>query len=215
MSHLEESAFQLSRKEMKEIKYLEMVKQRKTDNKQGKKLFSTKLSMEAQLAMVMALEDAENKPKEADTQIVSEEKCPTHKLGTDCKLEAFSKISSNATSKSSASSSQMKSFAELYRENGAIRMKNDITDETFKPEKLKKRPLDPYAKLESAMEIVETVKYDMDDSSSDDDNEFIDQIAQQNSVDKCNIWISANSQQQENVSKISGLNSWYLFNSIN
>ena len=209
MSHLDEGAFQLSRNEMKEIKYLEMVKQRKADNKQGNKLFSTKLSMEAKLAMVMALEDAENKPKEADTQIVSEEKCPTHKLhvGNDCKLEDFSKISSNATSKSSASSSQKKSFAELYRENGAIRMKNDITNETFKPEKLKKRPLDPYAKLESAMEIVETVKYDMDDSSSDDDNEFIDQIAQQNSVDKCNIWISANSQQQENVSKISGLNS--------
>ena len=197
MSKLEESAFQLSRKE---IKYLEMVKQRKTGNEQGKKLFSTKLSMEAQLAMVMALDDIENKPKEAskvDIQITSEENNLTHKEETGCKLEAFLDTSSDATNKSL--SSQKKSFAELYRENGAIRMKNDITDETFKPEKLKKRALDPNAKLESAMEIVETVKYDMDDFSSDEDNEFIDQIAQQNSVEKCKIWITANSQQQENL----------------
>ena len=205
MSKLEESAFQLSRKE---IKYLEMLKQRKTDNEQGKKLFSAKLSMEAQLAMVMSLDDVENKPKEAnkvDVQIASEEKNPIQKEETSCKLETFLDTSSDATNK--PLSSQKKSFAELYRENGAIRMKNDITDETFKPEKLKKRALDPHAKLESAMEIVETVKYDMDDSSSDEDNEFIDEIALQNSVAKCKIWITANSQQQENVSKISGSNS--------
>ena len=47
------------------------------------------------------------------------------------------------------------------------------------------------------MEIVETVKYDMDEVSSDDDNEFIEQIAQQNSVDKCKVWITANSQEQK------------------
>ena len=195
MSKLEESAFELSGKEMKQIRYLEMLKQRKADKKKGKRLFSAKLSTEAQLAMVMALDDTLNNQKEThegEKKTTPMEKNELHKIDTGSKLNVFSEVtSSSAKSSMSQNSTRKKSFSELYEENSTSRMKNDITDKTFKPERLHKRALNPYAKLQSAMEIVETVRCDMDDPSSDDDNEFIDQIAQQNSVDKCKIWISA------------------------
>ena len=198
MSKLEESAFELTIKEMKQIRYLEMLKKRKT---QGKKRFSDKLSMEAQLAMLMALDDIENESEKAgkeDKTVIIQPKAKPH---GGSKLETISEQPSDTTSDTSDSRSHSgsgkKSFAELYEENGTRRMKNDITDEEFKPEKLLKRALDPHGKLESAMEIVETVKYDMDEVSSDDDNEFIEQIAKQNSVDKCKVWITANSQEQK------------------
>ena len=199
MSKLEESAFELSTKEMKQIRYLEMLKKRKSDNKQGKKRFSDKLSMEAQLAMILALDDIENESEKAEKETTAFVK-PKVKLNKMNKLETISEQSCETKSDSSDSrsknSSGKKSYAELYEKNGTRRMKNDITDEDFKPEELQKRALDPHGKVESAMEIVETVKYGVEDSFSDDDNEFINQIAQKNSVDKCKVWITANSQEQ-------------------
>lgn len=58
MSKLEDSAFGLSRAELQQISYLEVLQRRKQKNP-GKK-FSDKLSLEAQIAMQQAMEDMEN-----------------------------------------------------------------------------------------------------------------------------------------------------------
>ena len=108
--------------------------------------------MEAQLAMVMALDDIENESEKGDKEDKVVIIKPKEKPLEGSKLETISERPSDTTSDTSDSRSHTgsgkKGFAELYEENGARRMKNDITDEEFKPEKLLKRALDPHGKLE-------------------------------------------------------------------
>ncbi len=193
MSKLEESAFQLSTKELKQIRYLELLKKRKLEVSKGKR-FSDKMSVEAQIAMQLAMEDTQ-KIKHIQATLDKEKTIITKKCESpmnqksvhDCEMNSELEFDDKSTP-----SSGRKSYAELYENRGVVRMQNDITDETFNPENQSKRPLDTHAKLESAMEIIENVNHD-DPVASILDDAVIEQIAQQNSVDKCSVWIEANS----------------------
>ncbi len=193
MSKLEESAFQLSTKELKQIRYLELLKKRKLEVGKSKR-FSDKMSVEAQIAMQLAMEDTQ-KIKDIQTisdgvKVIKTNKCESdvkQRSGHECEVNSETEFDDKSTP-----SSGRKSYAELYENRGIVRMQNDITDETFNPQNQSRRPLDTHAKLESAMEIIENVNHD-DPLASILDDAIIEQIAQQNSVDKCSIWIEANS----------------------
>ena len=191
MSKLEEKAFGLSSAEMKQIKYMEVLKRRKPNKKTGGvKKFSENLSMEAQIAMQLALEDTEKLKKLAKEKPVH----PGHgnSTGTAASISSSGRgVSSDNSSKHrpSTSISSYTSYSELFERHQSARMTRDITDEKYDEDREARRALGG-GKLESAMEIIEVVNKDDPDVPVWDD-EAILQLARTNAVDKCLVWMEA------------------------
>ena len=206
MSHLEESAFGLTANDLEQIEYLEVLKRRRklVNSSMGgpKSCFSHKLSVEAQIAMQLALED---------TVCIAQSMSPPHVTSDSGygKSDTLSIKTSSTDSRKSAHSNRnnnnntalglpshkqvQNSYSELYRRNSSARMRKDITDEEFSEEKETKRALGG-GKVESAMEIIEIIQHGDDGIMMDCtavDDEAISELARINSVEKCEVWMQA------------------------
>lgn len=201
MSHLEESAFGLTADELEQIKYLEVLKRRRKNastSQRTRKSFAETLSIEAQIAMQLAMEDTK-------AETAKNETCES----AGSMESGYSKSDSISTNGSSSEfcgspmnvrcerhldrQTSARSFSELYRRNNSARMSRDITDVDYSAQKEKKQALGG-GKVESAMEIIEIIQHGDEGvvvDFNEVDDEAISELARINSVEKCEVWMQA------------------------
>ncbi len=194
MSNLQESDFGLSHAELQEIRIMDVLCRRNENRKQTKgQRFSDSLSLEARVAMQLALEDTQAMAEViADTKLRGELLEPSF-LPNSEQRGAASREGMSSSGHSKASSDV--SFTELYERTGSARMRQDITDDRYDVSQERKRPLTGGHKLASAMEIVEIVNGE-DPGPTSLDEEAILELARTNSVDKCHVWMEATEHHQ-------------------
>ena len=202
MSKLEESAFGLSEEELEQIRYLELLKRRRSST--AKPRFSDHLSVEAQIAMQMTMD--EMKLERTHTSMARSEDvkdsvngvCDSEKgIRVNKKERRKSRLSEHLKSgiQNSVSSSgsvesddyKTKRLSDTYEKRNSARMRGDITDKDYDPTYDRRRGLGG-VKVESAMEITEIVYHDELGDPLEDDV-VIEQIALQNAVEKVSVWM--------------------------
>ncbi len=174
MSKLEESAFGLSQEELEQIRYLEVLKKRKHTSA-GKPRISDTMSTEAKIAMQLAQDDMKPRIQTEKKQEVSEN-------------IKYSQIKKDRKDRLASLYHRDNGFTEGYDRRGSARLKGDILDKDYDPLRDKIRGLGG-TKWESAMEITEIVNHDDEDGDSMFDDRAIEEIAQRNSVEKCEVWM--------------------------
>ena len=207
MSRLDDAAFTLSPEELQQIVILgnHHARRRQTGSK-----ISDRMSVEAQLAMQMVVEDMR-----AETNDKSQQTCPAllstddddadnddMEFGVDYS-SSESSLLSNTTSGNVYEcqrplATDRSRFTSLYSRGNLARarMPRDITDTAYQPDREFRRPLDRTLKLENALEIIETVNREEASASSRIDDIAIEELARNNSVDKCLIWMEATKDDQ-------------------
>ncbi|KAK2171745.1 hypothetical protein NP493_1029g01024 [Ridgeia piscesae] len=201
MSRLGNSAFTLSPGESEQISLVGKRHARRRCQS-GHKI-SDRMSIEAQLAMQMAMDDMHAKPCDVSQQ-TSSVLLPTadDDVVDDNDLESGvdyssseSSIQSNMVLESGYGSqralAERNHFTSLYGNLARARMPRDITDSAYLPDREPRRPLDRTLKLENTLDIIETVKCDETNATSRIDDIAIEELAKINSVDKCRIWMEA------------------------
>ncbi|KAI0230144.1 hypothetical protein LSAT2_019468 [Lamellibrachia satsuma] len=203
MSRLHDAAFTLSPEELQQIVILGKHHARRCQT--GSKI-SDRMSVEAQLAMQMVVEDMR-----AETNDKSQQTCPALLSTDDDDADNYdvdyssseSSLLSNTTSGNVYEcqrplATDRSRFTSLYSRGNLARarMPRDITDIAYQPDREFRRPLNRTLKLENALEIIETVNREEASASSRIDDIAIEELARNNSVDKCLIWMEATKDDQ-------------------
>ena len=179
--------FSLTEDEMKKINYLGKLERRKHRGRSVKDLkvnkFSDQLSLEAQIAMQLAMKDTQAMKKQDGGETDAGVSSPSKSRNGNNHVKFADEQQTPA--RPDTQCSKHSSFSETFEKRGSVRMSCDLTDDKFDPSSVSKRSLDGM-KVENALEIVEIVNHDERHFVDDD---VIEQIAQRNSVEKCLVWM--------------------------